>query len=261
MEGKDTIRYKATIAYDGTDFSGFQFQHTERTVQGEIEKALTRINKNQFIRIHPAGRTDAGVHALGMIIHFDFIASIQKEGLFKALNVLTPSDISILDLVEVDKAFHARYHAIAKTYTYRIDNNSIQNPFTRRFSLHHPYTMNQEKAQAALDVIIGTHDFTSFSSIKSEVKDKVRTIYSARIEENLETKEWVFTFTGNGFLYNMIRILVGTTLEIADGRKDLSTMKAILEMQDRNMAGKTIAAQGLRLEKVYYEESELDNLY
>lgn len=257
MKQTALIRYKASLAYDGTDFSGFQIQPTGRTVQGEIEKVLAKINKNQPIRIHPAGRTDAGVHAQAMVIHFDFPRSIPKEGLFRGLNVLLPADISVWQIEEVPADFHARYHAVGKTYTYRVDNNKIRNPFNRKYVLHHPYKMDREKAQAALGVLVGTHDFTSFCSVKSEVEDKVRTIYEARIEVNEETNEWLFTFTGDGFLYNMIRIIMGTVLMVADGRKEVSSMKEILQDKNRNAAGKTIAANGLRLEAVYYKADEL----
>ena len=248
----DRIRYKATVAYDGTHFSGFQIQPNGRTIQGEIEEALKQINKGQFTRIHPAGRTDAGVHALGMVFHFDYSVSISVDGLFKALNVLTPADISILSLEPVVNDFHARYHSVSKVYTYRVNNSKVTNPFSRHYMLHHPYPLDKERAQKALDVIVGTHDFTSFCSTKTDKEDKVRTIYEASLQVDYESNEWIFTFHGDGFLYNMIRIIVGTVLEISDGRRELEEMKKILEAKDRNAAGPTIAAQGLRLEAVRY---------
>ena len=252
MEAGDMVRYKATIAYDGTDFSGFQVQPKGRTVQGELEKALAQIDKGKFIRIHPAGRTDAGVHAAQMVLHFDYTPTIPKEGLFKGLNVLTPNDISILHLERVANDFHARYQAKSKTYSYRVDNQRIRNPFTRNFALHHPYPLNQAKAEAALAMLVGTNDFTSFCSMKTDKVDKVRTIYEASLKIDETTKEWIFTFHGDGFLYNMIRIIVGTVLEIADGRREVEDMKEILEAKDRNAAGPTIGPQGLKLEKVDY---------
>lgn len=257
MEKAETIRYKATIAYDGTNFSGFQIQPNERTVQGEIEKALKTINKDKFIRIHPSGRTDSGVHARAMVFHFDFPRSIPKEGLFKAINVLTPADISLYHLEEVAQDFHARYHAVGKTYTYRVDNQKIRNPFTRNHVLHHPYSMNIERAQLALDVLVGTHDFTSFCSTKTDKEDKVRTIYKATVERDETTQEWVFTFVGNGFLYNMIRIIIGTVLAIADGRREIAIMAEILEAKKRGAAGPTISPKGLYLEEVHYDREKL----
>lgn len=260
MKSIETVRYKATIAYDGTDYSGFQVQDNGQTIQGEIETVLKRINKNQAIRIHPSGRTDAGVHAAGMVFHFDFPSSIPQEGLFKAMSVLLPEDISILALEHVEDSFHARYDAIAKTYIYRIHNHEIKDPFTRKFVLNHPYPLDEIKARNALDFFIGTHDFTSFCSIKTVIENKVRTIYQASLAIDHDTNEWVFTFTGNGFLYNMIRIMMGTIIEIADGRMPIEDLPRIIEAQDRELAGKTIAAYGLRLERVYYDEAELSDL-
>lgn len=252
----NTVRYKATIAYDGTDFSGFQIQPNARTVQGEIEKALKTINKDLFVRIHPAGRTDSGVHAKAMVFHFDFSSSIPRDGVFKAVNVLTPSDITLMKLERVIDEFHARYHAIKKTYTYRVDNNELPDPFSRNFMLHHPYKMNKKKAQEALNSIIGKHDFTSFCSAKTDKEDKVRTLYEASVEVDERTNEWIFTFTGDGFLYNMIRIIVGTLLPIADGRREVDVMKEILEAKDREAGGQTISPNGLRLEKIHYDMGE-----
>lgn len=245
-------RYKATIAYDGSDFSGFQIQPNGRTVQGEIEKALQTINQESFIRIHPAGRTDAGAHAQGMVIHFDFPQSIPQTGLFKALNTLVPSDISFLKLEEVAADFHARYHAKAKTYEYRVHNHSIRNVFHRKYTYQHPYPLDLEKARAALAVLVGTHDFTSFCSMKTDKEDKVRTIYDIAVDRDETTDEWVFRFHGDGFLYNMIRIIMGTVLPIADGRQEVSEMERVLKAQDRNAAGSTLAASGLCLVKVHY---------
>lgn len=259
LQSVETVRYKATIAYDGTEYSGFQVQDNAQTIQGEIETVLKRINKNQSIRIHPSGRTDAGVHAAGMVFHFDYPTSISQEGLFKAMSVLLPDDISMLDLEQVEDSFHARYNAVAKTYTYRVHNHTVKNPFTRKYVLNHPYEMDEMKAKEALEFFIGTHDFTSFCSIKTVIENKVRTIYEATVSIDKVTNEWVFTFTGNGFLYNMIRIMMGTIIEISDGRMDVSELSKILEAQDRELAGKTIGANGLRLEKVYYDEAELSN--
>lgn len=253
MTTTKTNRYKATIAYDGTDFMGFQIQPEQRTVQGEIEKVLARVTKGQFIRLHPAGRTDTGVHAAAMVIHFDFPTHMGAEALFRALNALLPADIVVKELEQVADDFHARYHAQAKTYTYRVSNEELPNPFNRRYVHHHPYSMEQARVEKALASLIGEHDFTSFCSRKTDKEDKVRTIYEASVAVNEETKEWTFTFTGDGFLYHMIRILMGTLLEIADGRKESEVMEQLLELEDRTLAGPTLGPTGLRLEKVYYD--------
>lgn len=252
MEAATTQRYKAIIAYDGTNFSGFQVQPNERTVQGEIEAALKRINKGKFIRIHPSGRTDAGAHAEGMVFHFDYSASIPTDGLFKAMNTLIPFDISLLKLEPVADDFHARYHAKAKTYVYRVHNHELRDPFKRNFVYQHTYPMDLERVQSALDVLIGTHDFTSFCSTRTDKEDKVRTIYDIRVEQDIDQNEWLFTFYGDGFLYNMIRIIMGTVLPIADGRWEVSKMNDILQAKDRNTAGTTLSARGLCLKMVHY---------
>lgn len=252
MAAGNLIRYKATIAYDGTSFSGFQVQPDERTVQGEIESVLKKINQGKFVRIHPAGRTDAGAHAEGLVFHFDYRSEIPYEGLFKAINTLLSSDISLLVLEQVADDFHARYHAKAKTYIYRIHNHKLRNPFNRNFVYHHPYKMDQERIRKALQVLIGTHDFTSFCSTRTDKENKVRSIYDIQVDYEEETNEWQFTFYGNGFLYNMIRIMMGTVLPIADGRREVSEMLEILNAKDRNAAGKTLSASGLCLKEVHY---------
>ncbi len=249
---EETIRYKATIAYDGTDFSGFQVQPSERTVQGEMEAVLKKINKGKFIRLHPSGRTDAGAHAAGMVFHFDYTRKIPEKGLFKAINTLISPDISLLKLERVADDFHARYHAKGKTYIYRIHNHELRDPFKRNFAYHHAYQIDKDRVEKALDILIGTHDFTSFCSTKTDKENKIRTIYDIVVEHDRESDEWQFIFYGNGFLYNMIRIIMGTVLPIADGRKEVEEMFKILEARDRNAAGKTLSANGLCLEKVHY---------
>lgn len=246
------IRYKATIAYDGTDFSGFQVQPDKRTVQGKIESILKIINQGKFVRIHPAGRTDAGAHAEGMVFHFDYTNKIPSKGLFKAINSLISKDITLLKLEKAPDDFHARYHAKSKTYIYRIHNQELPNPFNRNFVYHHPYPLDIERAEKALNVLVGTHDFTSFCSTKTDKEDKVRTIYNITVQKNEKNNEWEFTFHGNGFLYNMIRIIMGTVLPIADGRKEVGEMLEVLIAKDRNVAGKTLSASGLCLKKIHY---------
>lgn len=252
MVSDKTIRYMATVAYDGTNFAGFQIQPKERTVQGELEKVLSTITKGEFIRIQPSGRTDAGAHAKGLVLHFDFLSCIPEAGLYRAMNTLLPEDIVISELVEVSEEFHARYSPSRKLYTYRVDNNKMRNPFTRQYVYHHPYEMNLKRAQEALDILIGTHDFTSFCSTKTDKEDKTRTLYRADIDWDKELNEWIFTFEGDGFLYNMIRIIMGTVLPIADGRQPVHSMAEILEKRDRTAAGPTLSAKGLCLEKVIY---------
>lgn len=245
-------RYKAIIAYDGTNFSGFQVQPTERTVQGEIESVLKIINKGRFVRINSSGRTDAGAHAAAMVFHFDYPTEVPQDGLFQAINTMISSDISLLRLEEVSSSFHARYDAKAKTYIYRIHNNKLRNPFNRNFAYHHPYSMDFDRMREALNLLIGTHDFTSFCSTRTDKENKVRTIYDIKIHHDTDLNEWTFIFYGDGFLYNMIRVIMGTVLPIADGRFEVSRMLDVLNKKDRNIAGPTLSASGLCLKKVHY---------
>jgi tRNA pseudouridine38-40 synthase len=250
-------RYKMVVAYDGTDYAGFQVQKNGRTVQGEIEKALQTMSKGEFIRIHGAGRTDAGVHAKGQVIHFDYPGEIAAEGMQKALNALTDKEIAIVDAEVVDESFHARFLAKGKKYQYRIDNRKVANPLTRRYMYHHRYPMKIKETKEALSYLVGTHDFTSFTSVHSEVEDKVRTIVEASVDVDEEENEWVFTFVGDGFLYNMIRIIMGTIVEVADGRRKAEEIPLILEAKDREKAGITLNPEGLCMMEVYYDEEAL----
>lgn len=247
------MRYKVTLSYDGTNFKGFQIQPNVRTVQGDLERALTRMAKGQNIRIHPSGRTDAGVHAIGQVFHFDWpLTEISEEGMLKGLNVLTAADITIRSVQKVPLDFHARYQAKAKTYIYRVDQKSIQSPFDRLYAYHHPYTLDEEKIKRALSLIVGTHDFTSFCASETDKIDKVRTIYQTSLDIDHDQNIWTFTFEGNGFLYNMVRILMGTFIEIGDGRRSLDNFQETMKAKDRSKAAKTLAPHGLYLKSVKY---------
>lgn len=252
-----TYRYKALIAYDGTDFAGFQIQSNARTIQGELEASLKKLAKGEKIRIHGAGRTDAGVHARGQVIHFDFPFFIELEGMQKALNAMTTSEIAVTHIELTDKDFHSRFQAKGKMYRYTVDNNRFRDPFLRRFASHHRYPMALEPVEEALQHFLGTHDFTSFASTHGETSHNTRTIYQASVEVNEAENKWVFTFVGNGFLYNMIRIIMGTLLEVADGRRPATDIPAILDAKDREAAGKTAAPEGLCMEQVYYDEDDI----
>ena len=246
------LRYKAIIMYDGTQFSGFQVQPDERTVQGELERALAELAKGVKVRVHGAGRTDAGVHSRGQIIHFDFPFEIDPEGLMIGMNAKTTAEITISNLIRVDDSFHARYMAKGKKYSYRVYNSRFKDPFLRHYSYHHRYPMNKAKVEHALERLTGTHDFTSFASTHSDKEDKIRTIYKASVKVNEETGEWIFTFIGNGFLYNMIRIIIGTLLQVADGRREPEEITTIIAKKKRESAGPTASPVGLCMEEVYY---------
>ncbi|MCC5894035.1 MAG: tRNA pseudouridine(38-40) synthase TruA [Alkalibacterium sp.] len=250
-------RYKAILAYDGTDFAGFQVQKNARTVQGELEKTLSKLSKGESIRVHGSGRTDAGVHAKGQVIHFDFPFYIEPDGMQKALNASTTKEITFTLVELTDDAFHSRYMAKGKMYKYTVDNNRFRDPFLRHFSCHHRYPMAIKPIEEALPYLTGTHDFTSFASTHGETAHNVRTIYHVDVTHDEELNKWTFTFVGNGFLYNMIRILMGTLLEVADGRRPASDIPLILKAKDREAAGKTSAPEGLCMEKVYYDVTDI----
>lgn len=252
----ETTRYKIIIQYDGTNFSGFQIQPNDRTVQGDIEKALKIMTKGIEIKIQGSGRTDSGVHALGQVIHFDYPIRMPIANMKRALNSLTTDEIEVCDVAIVSEDFHARYLTTGKKYQYRVDTNKDTNPFKRLYTKHHQYPINMEALQQALKDIEGTHDFTSFCASNSGREDKVRTVYEASVVQDAANGELIFTFRGNGFLYNMVRIFIGTLLQIANGRRPADDMKRLLEVKDRNQAGPTAAPQGLYLVEVYYDLEE-----
>ena len=246
-------RYKAVIAYDGTKFNGFQAQPNGRTVQEEIEKTLTKMNDGQLIQVFGSGRTDAGVHALGQVIHFDYPDDRPLERLRFGLDTQTPEDISVKCVEKVSSDFHARYHVIEKTYQFRVDIGKPRSPFRRYYASYFPYPLDLDKIRRALPDLLGTHDFTSFCASGSSVEDKVRTIHEASLSVNPQGDELVFTFRGDGFLYKMIRILVGTLLKIGNGRLAEDAIPAIIEAKNRDLAGPTAHPEGLYLVEVVYE--------
>lgn len=244
-------RYKCIISYDGSGFSGYQVQPNKRTVQSVLEAVLTKMHKGETVRVSGSGRTDAGVHAKGQVIHFDSPLIIPEDKWEKALNSLLPEDISVLSVVSVDDSFHARFHAVGKEYRYVLHLSSKRNPFQRKFAYQYPYRLNIPAMEQASKFFLGTHDFTSFCAAKTEVEDKVRTIES--IDFTREDELLTIRFVGNGFLYNMVRILVGTLLEVGSGERSPEDIPIILAHKDRRVSGKTAPAHGLYLWEVFYE--------
>lgn len=244
-------RLKLTISYDGTNFSGYQVQPGERTVQLEIEKVLMKMHKGKKVHITASGRTDAKVHALGQVIHFDTDLQIPPEAYKKALNVQLPKDIRVLEAEEVDSDFHARYSVKGKRYRYIWSCEKIQSPFRRFFTVDtRGVKPDVDKMKEAAKYILGTHDFSCFCASNTSVVDKVRTVH-------LLDFEWVgeelhMTIEGNGFLYNMVRIIAGTLWEVGTGKREGITVKEAIESGDRGMAGKTAPPHGLYLEEVFY---------
>lgn len=244
-------RVKCILAYDGSGFSGFQIQPEKRTVAGELETALKTIHKGQDIRLQSAGRTDAGVHAEGQVIHFDTTLTIPEENWKRALNTLLPGDIYIKVCKNVTEDFHARFSASAKEYRYVVQTTPEPDVFKRKYAYHFPYDLDIEKIKQACRYLEGTHDFTTFSSAKATIKgSRVRTIYELSCKEYEEGI--CFYFHGDGFLYNMVRIIVSVLLDIGQGRRSPEDIPALIRAKNRSKVGKTISPEGLYLHKVIY---------
>lgn len=247
------VRYKAVIAYDGTNFHGFQKQPNGRTVQEEVEKTLQKMNNGEPITIYGSGRTDAGVHAMGQVIHFDYPQERPVERMRFGLDTQTPEDIAVRSVEIVSEDFHARYDVAEKTYHFKVQIEKPRSPFRRFYTSYYPYPLDLEKIQQALPDLLGTHDFTSFCATGGSIEDKVRTIYQADMEVSSDGREITFIFRGNGFLYKMIRILVGTLLKIGNGRLPADSIPEIIALKDRNAAGPTAHPEGLYLAEVKYK--------
>lgn len=245
-------RYKCTISYDGACFYGYQIQPSARTVQGELEAALKKLHKGIPIRVTASGRTDTKVHAKGQVIHFDSPLKIPVDKWPIAFNRMLPDDIAILQVDEVSTDFHARFAAIRKEYRYVVRLNKEKDPFTRFYQYHYPFELDVSLMKEASGFLVGTHDYTSFCSAKTEVEDKVRTVHEITMIE--QENRLIFRFVGTGFLYNMVRILVGTLLEVGSGKRTPESMQSVLEARDRDAAGKTAPPHGLYLWKVFYDE-------
>lgn len=246
------MRIKAIISYDGSGFSGYQVQPNGRTVQEEVERVLTHMNRGQFTRIIASGRTDTGVHAVGQVIHFDTPLSIPPSSWVRALNSQLPGDIRVMSVEEVREDFHARYDVQWKTYRYKWTLEEIPLPFERLLLSHIPGKKPDiDRMREAADALVGEHDFRSFSAANTSIQDFVRTIYDVRIERYGQQLHLVIT--GNGFLYNMVRIIAGTLWEVGVGKHRPDEMAAIIAAKDRSQAGRTAPPQGLYLEKVGYE--------
>lgn len=244
-------RIKAIIAYDGSAYSGFQIQNNSRTIQEMIEKALKLMHKGEIVKVVSSGRTDAGVHAQGQVIHFDSSINMPDESWARALNGLLPVDIVVVGVEVVTDDFHARYDVTGKTYKYFLHQGKFRNPFKSHYSTYFPYVLNLQLMREGAEHFIGTHDFTSFCSAKTEKEDKVRTITAVEIDETADG--FVFTLTGNGFLYNMVRIIVGTLLNVGTNRLAADKIPQLIAAKDRKHANKTAPAEGLYLWEVYYD--------
>lgn len=250
------IRLK--ISYDGTDYCGWQKQHNGITIQEEIERCLCTMT-TEVISLHGAGRTDAGVHAQGMIAHFSTGSTLSCKSLLRGANSMLPGAIRIVECIEVSAAFHSRFSAVGKKYHYTLFTGKILSPFLRFTSLHVARPLDLDNVRECLEITIGTHDFSSFEN--NGTRDKsittgkgaVRTIQSASLlmgDDDILTLE----FIGDGFLKNMVRNLVGTILDAGRNKITPEEFKEILEARDRSRAGATAPAHGLALVEVYYDQ-------
>lgn len=242
---------KLTIQYDGTRHNGWQNQkNTANTIQGKLEAVLSRM-LNTPAELAASGRTDAGVHAMAQVANFKTNTKLTCPEIVAYLNEYLPADIVVLDASIVPERFHSRLNARRKTYTYRVWNSAIPNVFERQYLYHVSQPLALDKMQAAADLLCGTHDFQSFCASKKGKKSTMRTLENIVIERI--GSEVRFTFTGNGFLYHMVRILVGTLLEIGQGNRTVAELPAVLSAKDRSKAGALAPAQGLCLTQVFYE--------
>ena len=246
---------KLTLAYDGTDFSGWQVQPRAATVQGTLASAIGRLTGENVLP-QGSGRTDAGVHALAQVATFATASSVPTENFLKALNDLLPASIRILEVAEVPGEFHARKSAKAKTYRYRIFRAAICSPFLARYVWHFPYPLAEDAMAEAAGQVAGKHDFTSFAAVDPErgkengEASNVRTIFSSAIGR--EGDELVYTVRGSGFLHHMVRNLVGTFILVGKGTLEPRDLTRILSARDRSAAAATAPASGLVLVNVEY---------
>ncbi|NMD42224.1 MAG: tRNA pseudouridine(38-40) synthase TruA [Firmicutes bacterium] len=239
------------VSYDGTAYGGFQIQKNAPTIQGELERALAVIYKEP-LRITGAGRTDAGVHARGQVVHYTAPFKIPAAQLPAALNVLLPPDIVVLTAAAVGPDFHACYDARRKIYRYTLDRAPYPQVMRRHFAYHLPGSFNCPAVEKAARVLTGTHDFQAFRVAGSAVRSTVRTLYRVQPESLPEEQLLLITFEGDGFLYRMVRMLVGSLLRVGRNRLEPEAIAAALAGEFPEAAGPTAPPQGLSLEKVIY---------
>lgn len=242
--------YKVTAAFSGTAYHGFQRQENGlRTVQGEIERAIKKL-LGETVAINGCSRTDAGVHANAFVFNVFLESSIDCRGIVFGLNGVLPPDIAILAAEEAPEGFHARYHCKGKEYVYLIHNSEIKSPFYADRMYRSWYPIDEKKLDRAAKDFIGEHDFRAFCAASCDKDVTVRTIFDYTVTRSGDTVK--FTVSGDGFLYNMVRITVGTLLFINDGKLPEDAIPKIIASRDRTRAGKTVPPQGLYLNRVFY---------
>lgn len=250
------------VSYDGTNYNGFQTQPDGRTIQDHLEKAIKMLTGDE-VKIIASGRTDAGVHAYGQVFNFHSVSAIPVERWPMALNTRLPADIVVREAMEVPELFHSRRSAKRKTYRYTINANQFIDVFQRHTQFHHHGRLDIAAMQSAIKYFIGTYDFTSFASLRSTKTSHVRTLYDAyiKVDDSMcrpssKDQGVIHTYiTGNGFLQHMVRIMMGTLLEVGEGKKSPEDIPGILAALDRSQAGPTAEGKGLILWDVEYSDN------
>lgn len=244
--------FKVILQYEGTRYQGWQRQDsTGNTIQGKLEAILGKMTGLGFVQVDGSGRTDAGVHAYGQVANFKLETAMTASEIMDYINQYLPEDIAVISIEEVPERFHSRLNAKGKTYRYRIWNSHIPPVFERRYVYEYPRPLDAAAMRQAASLLVGTHDFKAFTSNKKGKKSTVRTIHEITIEE-CEEKELVITYSGDGFLYHMVRILTGTLIEIGSGERSPVEIQEILSSGERERAGMLVPAKGLALMEVRY---------
>lgn len=243
-------RIKLVVAYDGTGYSGWQLQKNAITIEQKLNEALTDLLGEEIV-VTGASRTDAGVHSLGNVCVFDTNTRIPAEKISFALNARLPEDIVVQDSCEVAEDFHPRAGKSSKTYEYRVLNRTFPDPTRRRDTYFYHFPLDVSAMQKAAGYLVGEHDFKSFASVHAQVETTIRTIYSCTVEKEDDVIK--IRVTGNGFLYNMVRIIAGTLIEVGAKKREPEEILAMLEAADRCSAGPTAPAHGLTMIGINYE--------
>ena len=244
------MRYQLTIAYDGTAFHGWQLQPGRRTVQGVLEEALRKLTGEER-RIAAAGRTDAGVHADGQVVAFDLASRWEPRKLQLGLNAVSPGDVAVKQLSEVDEAFDPRRWATRRSYVYRIWNAHWDSPFLRRYAWRLGHELDVEAMCTAAAALVGEHDFTSLRAAGCDAESPVRRVFRSDVEHRDE--QILYTVEATAFLRHMVRNIVGTLVEVGRGVRSAATIPPLLAACDRSLAGATAPARGLTLVEVRYD--------
>lgn len=246
------MKYLITFAYDGSKYKGYQKQPRAKTVQSEVEKVLKQINSDKAVSISASGRTDAGVHALNQKAHFELDVDIPADKLNLAMNSLLPGDIYVKNVNEVNADFHARFSVKAKEYIYKI-NMGEYNPLEKDYVYQYNKKLDIVAIERALKYLEGEHDFKSFSKVDEEKESYVRRIVQTNLFRDVKNVNMItLSFLGTGFLRYMVRNMVGTLIEIGEGKRKSEDIITILEHKDRRKAGHTASPEGLYLKDVFY---------